>query len=143
MKSLPGWKIYIDEIYNGVFKVTLTDPYLRKAEVTNDATTETIDLAKSYAFDIEKQVSQNWNKFLFDLFLIESEPSKIIKQDYNERAFGSWYFEFEYKRLILDGKDFLMISQSKCDNKWMDNASIGIKDLTYSKYLTIINDVIN
>jgi hypothetical protein len=141
MKSLPGWKIYIDEISNGVFKVTLTDAYGRKAEITDVATNKTIDLAKSYAFDIEKQISQNWNKFLYDLFLQEVDNLTIIRHEYNDQAFGSWYFEFENKRLVLDGKDYLLNSQSRVNNEWNDNEDIGIKELTYYKYLDFIHDV--
>jgi len=42
-KSLPGWTTKINEISNGVFKVTLVDSYGRKAEVVGNATDETID----------------------------------------------------------------------------------------------------
>ena len=113
MKSLPGWKININETSNEVFEVTLADAYGRKAEAHEIGLDKTIDIAKSYAFDIEIQVSQNWNKFLYDLFLQETENVKFSKQDYNEQAFGSWFFEYEDKRLVLDGKDFDLITQSK------------------------------
>jgi len=43
MKSIPGWTINIDEISNGVFKVTLTDAYGRIAEITDVASDDTID----------------------------------------------------------------------------------------------------
>jgi hypothetical protein len=142
MKSLPGWKINIDETSNGVFKVTLTDAYGRKAEVHDAATVETIELAKSYAFDIEKQVSQNWNKFLYDLSIQEAENVKLINQDYNNQAFGSWFIEFENKRLVLDGKDFMLIMQSKIGAIWEDNATLKIKELSYTKYLSFIKDII-
>ena len=57
--SLPGWTTKIEEISNGVFKVTLFDSYGRKAEVIDIATDETIDKTLSDAFDLEKQVSKN------------------------------------------------------------------------------------
>ena len=41
-KSIPGWTINIDEISNGVFKVTLTDGYEQKAEILDNATDEKI-----------------------------------------------------------------------------------------------------
>ncbi len=63
-KSIPGWTIYIDEISNGVFKVTLTDAYGRKAEIVDDATDETIERTISDAFEIEKQISKTGN-YLF------------------------------------------------------------------------------
>jgi hypothetical protein len=141
MKSLPGWKIKREETSNGIIRVTLTDASGRMAEVHDPDTNETMISAKSHAFDIEKQISKNWNKFLFDLFLEEVENNKIKKRDYNDQAFGSWSFEFDNKRLLLDGKDFMMISQSKYGDQWNDDTTLNIRDLTYRKYLDIIATV--
>lgn len=67
-KPLTGWTTKFDEIYNGFFKVTLVDNYGRKAEVIEDPTEKTIDKTLSYAFEIEKRVSNNWNKFLHNFW---------------------------------------------------------------------------
>lgn len=58
MNRLPGWSIKIDETSHGVFKVVLTDQFGRKAEVTDNATNETIERAINDAFGIEKQISK-------------------------------------------------------------------------------------
>src|SRR6185312_16697019 len=111
--SLPGWTTKIDEISNGVFKVTLTDKFGRKAEVVDNATDETIDKTLSYAFDIEKKVSSNWNKFLFDLCLLRLKDKTITKESYNDKDFGSWLIEVVDKRLLYLGKESWLVSQTQ------------------------------
>ena len=81
MKSLPGWTTKIDEISNGVFKVTLTDTFGRVAEVIDNASDETINKAYSDAFEIEKQASKNWNKFLYDLCISHLAGTKITTKE--------------------------------------------------------------
>jgi len=129
--SLPGWTTKIDEISNGVFKVTLTDKFGRKAEVVDNATDETIDKTLSYAFDIEKKVSSNWNKFLFDLCLLRLKDKTITKESYNDKDFGSWLIEVVDKRLLYLGKESWLVSQTQSDNKWFDNYIIKDNELTY------------
>jgi len=130
-KSLPGWTTKIDEISNGVFKVTLTDKFGRKAEVVDNATDETIDKTLSYAFDIERKVSSNWNKFLFDFCLLRIKDKRITKQSYNDKDFGSWLIEVVDKRLLYLGKESWLVSQIQSDNKWFDNFIIKDNELTY------------
>lgn len=130
-KSLPGWTTKIDEISNGVFKVTLTDKFGRKAEVVDNATDETIDKALSYAFDIERKVSSNWNKFLFDFCLLRLKDKTITKESYNDKDFGSWFIEVVDKRLLYLAKESWLVSQTKSDNKWFDNYIIKDNELTY------------
>jgi hypothetical protein len=129
--SLPGWTTKIDEISNGVFKVTLTDKFGRKAEVVDNATDETIDKTLSYAFDIEKKVSTNWNKFLFDLCLLRLKDKTITRESYNDKDFGSWLIEVVDKRFLYLGKESWLISQTQGDNKWFDNYIIKENELTY------------
>lgn len=130
-KSLPGWTTKIDEISNGVFKVTLTDKFGRKAEVVDNATEETIDKTLSYAFDIERKVSSNWNKFLFDFCLLRLKDKAITNKSYNDINFGSWLIEFVDKRFLYLGKESWLVSQTRSDNKWFDNFIIKDDELTY------------
>jgi hypothetical protein len=138
-KSLPGWTTKIDEISTGVFKVTLTDNFGRKAEVVDDATDETIDKTLSYAFDIEKKVSSNWNKFLFDFCLLRLEDKTITKESYNDKDFGSWLIEVDNNRLLFLGRESWIISQTNSDNKWFDNFIIKDEELTYENVSLFLN----
>ena len=130
-KSLPGWTTKIDEISNGVFKVTLTDKLGRKVEAVDFATNETIDKTLSYAFDIEKKVSTNWNKFLFDFCLLRLTDKTITKESYKDKDFGSWLIEVGDKRLLYLGKESWLVSQTQSDSKWFDNYIIKDNELTY------------
>jgi DNA mismatch repair ATPase MutS len=139
MTSLPGWTTKIDETSNGVFKVTLTDNFGRKAEVIDAATDDTIKKAYQDAFDIEKQVSKNWNKFLYDFCITQLADITIKTKNYNDKAFGSWLIEINDSRIVYMGKDFWLVAQAKKDNQWFDMAILKKEELTYSLLLTIIN----
>lgn len=141
-KSIPGWIINIDEISNSVFKVTLTDGYGRKSEVIDSATDETIEKAIGYAFDIEKQISQNWNLFLFNLSLQKLSDKDITNKEYNDKFFGSWFIERQDKRLVYDGKDSWLIFQTKTKGDWIDIDIIKKDELKYSNFVRQINKLI-
>jgi hypothetical protein len=134
-KSIPGWTINIDEISNGVFKVTLTDGYGRKAEIIDNAIDETIDRAIGDAFDIEKQISLNWNLFLYDLAVQKLTNIDIKKKEYNDKAFGSWFIEIQDKRLVYDGKDSWLIFKTKTKGDWTDLDTIKKDELKYSNFV--------
>lgn len=138
-KSLPGWTTKIDEISNGVFKVTLVDNYGRKAEVIDNATDETIDRTLSDAFNIERQVSKNWNKFLYDFCLYRLAGDSITKSSYNDKDFGSWLIEVGDKRLLFLGKESWLVSQIKSDSEWFDNYIIKDNELTYKTVSLFLN----
>lgn len=138
-KSIPGWTINIDEISNGVFKVTLTDAYGRKAEIIDNATDETIEKAIGDAFDIEKQISQKWNLFLYDLAVQKLSDTDIKNKEYNNEVFGSWFIERQDKRLVYDGKDSWLIFQINAKGDWKDLEIIKKDELKYSNFVRQIN----
>ena len=138
-KSIPGWTINIDEISNGAFKVTLTDDYGRKAEIIDNAMDETIERAIGDAFDIEKQISQNWNLFLYDLAVQKLSDKDIKNKEYNNQAFGSWFIERQDKRLVYDGKDSWLILQTKTKGDWTDIDTIKKDELKFSNFVRQLN----
>ncbi len=138
-KSIPGWTISIDEISNGVFKVTLKNGCGRKAEIIDNATDETIEKAIGDAFDIEKQISQNWNLFLYDLAVLRLSEKDIKNKEYNDNAFGSWFIERKDKRLVYDGKDSWLIFQTKTKGDWIDIETIKKDELEYLNFVRQIN----
>ncbi len=138
MKSLPGWTTTIDEVSNGVYKVALIDKYGRKAVRIDSSLEETIERTLSDAFEIEKQISTNWNKFLFDLCIERLVNEPIIEKSFNDKDFGSWFIEFDTKRLLYDGRDACFISQLKSDNNWLDNYIIKEEELKYETFFLFL-----
>ncbi|KAA5544855.1 hypothetical protein [Adhaeribacter rhizoryzae] len=130
-KSLPGWTTKVEEVANGVFKIKLTKNFGRKAEIVDNATDETIDKTLSYAFDIERSVSSNWNKFLFEFCLLRLTGKTITKESYYDKDFDSWLIEVGNKRLLYLGKESWLVSQTQDDNEWFDNYIIKDSEITY------------
>jgi hypothetical protein len=142
-KSLPGWTTKVVGVGNGIYMATLTDNSGRKSEYTDFDEGLAVTRALSGAFDIERQVSKNWNKFLYDFCLLTVNGQTITEQDYNHNAFGSWLVELNNKRIILDGKDFWLISQIKNGSEWVDKIIVKKNELTYSKFVDLVADIIN
>ncbi|WP_419803433.1 hypothetical protein [Mucilaginibacter sp.] len=139
MKSLPGWTTEIEEISSGVFKVTLIDSFGHNAELIGKATDDTIKKAYAHAFEIEKHVSKNWNKFLYDFCISELHDSNITAQDYNDKVFGSWLVEVGNNRLVYMGKDRWLVGQLRKDNEWFDKTILNKDELTFPIFLAVIN----
>ena len=136
--DLPGWTTKIDEVSNGVIMVTLQGSFGRKAEITDIATEETIYKAVEYAFGIEKQVSANWTKFLFDLCIMNIPENQIEFQEYHEDAFGSWIIQKGQKRIIYDGKESWFIFREETTEHWNDRVFRSEKDLKYSDIIEVV-----
>lgn len=138
-KSIPGWTINIEEVSNGVLKVTLTDEYGRTAEIIDSATDETIERGISYAFDIEKQISRNWNLFLYNLAVQKLSDYDIKNKEYNDKVFGSWSIERHNNRMVYDGRDAWLLFQTKTKDDWIDIDTINKDELNYSNFIRQIN----
>ena len=140
-KSIPNWTIDIDEISNGVFKVTLKDAFGSKVEITDNNLDLTIERATSDAFDIERKVSKNWNLFLYELALHELANKDIRSKKFNYEVFGSWYIEVNDKRLVYDGKDSWLMVQVKTKNNWTDIETVKNEDLQYPNFVRLLHQV--
>ena len=136
---LPGWTLEVDEISNGVFKVILKNALGHKAEIIDDVTDGTIEKAKSYAFDIERQISKNWNLFLYNFCLLRLEGKDVSKNYYDDNAFGSWLVMINNNRVIYDGKDSWLIYQNNKSEVWVDEIIIKKQDLNYYNFIEIVN----
>src|SRR5690606_7004236 len=95
-----------------------------------------LDTCERYAFDIEKQISKNWGRFLFDYSILKLSGKSVTEQKYHSEAFGSWYIVCNNKRLIYDGRDQVLIIQDykQSDADWEQYNAIAMGDLTFEKY---------
>jgi hypothetical protein len=140
---LPGWTFRADEFTPGVYKITLTDVDGRKAEIVDDCNDATVDKCIGYAFDIERRTKRNWNKFLFEFSKLKLANVKTDKNEYHEKAFGSWTIQTKDKRLLLDGKDGWLIYEENQNGDWVDKEVIkDFKRLTFEQFKGFIKKVV-
>jgi hypothetical protein len=139
---LPGWTFKVDEFSPGAYRITLTDEDGRKAEIVDDYNDLTLDKCIGYAFDIERQTKRNWNKFLFDFSNLRLTDLEIERNEYHDKAFGSWTIQTKYKRLLLDGKDGWLIYEEKQNSDWVDKEIIkDFKRVTFEQFKSFIKKV--
>lgn len=142
-KSIPGWTITINEVSNGVFRVTLTNTDGHKVEITDTAIDEVIERAVSDAFEIEKQISKNWNLFLYDLAIQELRYIDIKTSQYTDNEFGSWLIERRHKRLVYEGRDSELTFQTNLGGYWESEPKTTKDNLGYSNFVEQINKLAN
>jgi len=107
---LPGWTLTFDEVSNNVYKVNLTDNFGRQGGTTDSDLDAAIATCESYAFDIERQFSKNWTRFLYDTCILKLQNKGIIEKQYHAETFGSWYILLK-DRILFDGRDFVFCIQ--------------------------------
>jgi len=135
---LPGWTLRFNEVSNNVYNVYLTDNFGRQGSTTDTDLDAAIATCESYAFDIEKQISKNWTKFLYDTFLMKFSDKGITENQYHNEAFGSWYILLK-DRVLYDGRDFVFCQQVYEVNDWVDKQRINVNELTYDKFIKVIS----
>jgi hypothetical protein len=138
MKNLPGWQIQVEEVFGGVHRATLRNLAGKIAEAADTDKSKAMILAFSAAFDIEKKTSSNWSMFLYDLCQDELRDLHILKQQYNDKAFGSWLIELEAHRIIYMGKDFWLVLQFRSGKNWLDGAILSRDELTYPILISML-----
>jgi hypothetical protein len=137
---LPGWSTKVTESSNGVFVITLADRNGRKVEITDIDVEETLLKAMSDAFTIEKQLSQNWNRFLFEMCIGNLE-GLVLKIKYEDRLSGSWLVEIAEKRILYESRDHWLIFQLRKNKKWYDTCILRKEELTLGTYLSILRSM--
>ncbi len=137
-KIIDGWNFHFEEVSNNVYKVELTDNFGRQASTTDHDLEKAIETCLSYSFDIERQLNNSLNKFTYDTFKYFLADEKLIENNYSDKDFGSWIIQKNYKRIILDGKDYLLSLQSitETDN-WKEDLAIKLTDLTFKQIIKL------
>jgi hypothetical protein len=81
---------------------------------------------------------QTFNKFLYELCLDRLKDAPIVREEYNEAAFGSWRVEMKDERIVYDGKDALLIRQKNDNGEWTDVQMIRKDEMSYGSFLALI-----
>lgn len=131
-KILEGWNLNIDEVSNGVYKMEFIDDYGRIVSCTDHDFERGMETCVNYAFDIEKQITKNWNKFLFDVIKFKLKKNKLDEEVYQNEVFGSSLFKQNNRRIIIDGKDTVIEFQKKTILRiWKTKKQISLENLEY------------
>ena len=129
---LEGWRLKIDEVSNGVYKMEFIADYGSVVSCTDHDYERGMETCVNYAFDVEKQINENWNKFLFDVIKFKLKKNKLDEEIYQNEVFGSSIFRQNNKRIIIDGKDSLIEFQKKVILRiWKTKKQISLKNLEY------------
>ena len=137
-KFVDNWTLHFDEVSNNVYKVKLIDNFGRQTSTTDNDLEKAIETCLSYSFDIERQLNNSLNKFTFDTFKYFLADEKLLTDNYSDKDFGSWIIQKYNKRIILDGKDFLLILQSQAEtDNWKDDIVIKLTDLTFKHIIEL------
>ena len=131
---LPGWKMQLCEVSNGHYEVLFVDDHGRKASTSGTDPDEIKAIGEQYVLDIERQLKGTFNLFLYNLFKMRLSGKVISEERYDDKVFGSWFIQVNKKRLVLDGKDFLIILQIKnrLELKWVDETIIRLSEFKVS-----------
>jgi len=138
--QLPGWTARIAEVSNGVYNIVLLDSHGRKVEITGADLDAAMKESLEGAFAVEKQISLNWNKFLFDLCLNTLEDLSV-EMNFEEKHFGSWIVLLKNKRILYDGRDHWLISQIKKGNNWYDVFISTKANLTLDVFTSVVKSI--
>jgi len=137
---IDGWTLHFEEVSSNVYKVELVDNFGRLTSTTDNNLENAIETCLSYCFDIERQLDNSLNKLTYDILKYLLDNEKLNSDNYSDKDFGSWIIQKSNKRIILDGKDSLLMIQSQTEtNKWKDDLDIKLTDLTF-KQITELKD---
>ena len=137
---LPNWTLHFDEVSNNVYKVVLTDAFGREASTTDQDLERAIKTCEGYAFDIERQISKNWSRFLFDYTMLKLQDIVTILSGDPENAYGSWGVRVKDKILTYEGRDDILIAKDSNADAF-DYKAVALKDISFDTFNEYINFV--
>jgi hypothetical protein len=134
---LPNWTLRFDEVSNNVYKVVLTDSFGRQTATTDHDLYRAIKTCEGFAFDIEKQISKHWSRFLFEYSMLKLKDHVTYSNGDPNNAYGSWGIKVNSRILTYDGRDDVLIAK---DESGTDNSFHveSLKDLTFEIFYNYV-----
>jgi hypothetical protein len=130
---LPNWILHFDEVSNNVFKIVLTDGFGRQAATTDHDLYRGVKTCEGYAFDIERQVSKDWSRFLFECSMLKLQERVTFSNGNPKNAYGSWGIMEKDKTLTYEGKDDVLIAKDN-NAPVSDYKAIALKDISFKDF---------
>src|SRR5215213_2464089 len=87
---LPNWTLRIDEESNHVYNVVLIGDFGRQAATADHDFERAVKTCEGYAFDMERQVSKDWSRFLFDYAMLKLKAIVTFSNGDPKNPYGSW-----------------------------------------------------
>lgn len=137
---LPDWTLHFDEQSANVYHITLTDSFGRRAETTDSDLYQAIKTCEGYAFDIEKQISKDWSRFLFRYSMLKLQNLITFSNGDPQNAYGSWGIRVKEKILTYDGRDDLLIVTDENIHP-VNYRVIRIRELSFETFNSYIDFV--
>ena len=139
---LPGWKLSVDEPENGIYQVTLFHQSGKSTTNTDSDFDQAVRSCQEQAYNIEKEFSNEWGRFLFETCRIKLAGKNVVEEVYHAMHFGSWLIELQHKRLVYDGNEGRLRLQVKSENGWAGSGSVhDIQTLNIYQLETLIHEM--
>ena len=134
---LPGWKLSIDKTLIKNSKLVYFNDEKGKIIVDGEISEKNIEIAIAMIFEKEREDSNNWSKFLYDLLMNTINPETILFHNYAERAYKSWIIRgHKNMEIEYDGRDEnLNLIKRKPSLRAI--VSIQSKNITYKSLIEI------
>lgn len=130
IEQFKDWTLENKEVSNGVTFFEMTNLNGCKVSCTDHDYERGLNNCISYAFDLEKQISKNWSKFLYEYCKFELKGIKFNEELYSDLDFGSWHFSLSKKRIVYDGKNFdLSIQKKRIFSNWREIRIVKISEI--------------
>lgn len=139
VELVDGWRLNIDEVSNNVYQVELIDKSGRKTGAKDHDLKQAIEACLGFAFDIERQLGNNINKFSYDTLNYFLGNGGLTSK-YSDLSFGSWIIATENQRIILDGKESVLLLQHKNRaGNWTDLFSKNLGELSFADLKAVVD----
>ncbi|MBD0333820.1 MAG: hypothetical protein ICV66_14335 [Chitinophagaceae bacterium] len=137
---LPNWTLRFDEVSNNVYKVALNDTFGRQAATTDHDLERAVRTCEGYAFDIEKQISKDWSRFMYEYSMLKLQDVVTFSNGDPKNAYGSWGIKVKDKILTYDGRDDVLIARDGNADAF-DYKATPLKDISFEKFIEYIDFV--
>lgn len=129
----------LSEISNGYYEVLLVDNYGRQASTSDNNPDVARTTCEQYVLDIERQISKNYDKFLYDLLVLKLDKKAITNKGHDD-DFGSWFIEVGNKKIVFDKKLGLKLKQD-VDEAGGDQLAVQVALITIIDINKIISSM--
>ncbi len=130
---LPNWILRFDEVSNNVYNIVLTDGSGRQAVTTDHDLYRGVGTCEGHAFDIEKQVSKDWSRFLFAYSMLKLQELVTFSNGDPKNAFGTWGIIVKDKTLTYEGRDDVLIAKDN-NAPLSEYRAMALKDISFKDF---------